>query len=264
MTSHSLHAPPDMKSVRRHQVDAVGHGIRREGMVFVAILGAVWIVQALVALQARTYSVHNASIEYAPAAAIPMWWIAAFAPLAVWRGEERLRRMYLWSMPVDTTISALLKVFAGWIWVMAAVAVYLIFMNLITLTNGLIAGDWPYSSARWWEWVVPFTAATITYLLGSALVVGSKYPVRWLAGIVAALWAIPVVIAMFHAWSVEDLWGMMWSGWGGVTVVLSARWTVERMQGQPVSLTQWSASTALWLGAATLILWLAARRRPEA
>jgi hypothetical protein len=263
MTSTTLRVPPAGKAVRLHQIRLVGYGIRREVAAFFAVLAVVWVVQALQAIQARGYSVHNVSVEYSPQLAFPVWWLALLAPLAVWRGEDRNRRTYLWSMPVDTTVNSLLRVFAGWLWVMTLVAVFLLFVNVLTVTQGLLAGDWPYFSARWWEWIIPFTASTIAYTLGSALVVGSKYPVRWLAGAVVAWWALPTLIAMFHAWSVDDLWTMMWSGRGGATVMLTGRWTLERMPNQPASLAQWSVVTAAWLIVAAVLLWLAARRKPE-
>jgi hypothetical protein len=64
----------------------------------------------------------------------------------------------------------------------------------------------------WWHFVLPFTAATAAYLIGSALWLGTRYPLVW----VAALWLLGLGLAVLS----EDF-GLSWAR-AGVQVVFGA------------------------------------------
>ena len=121
-------------------------------------------------------------------------------PIGVWKGEERFGPGFLWTLPVDRRRHALAKVFAGWVWLMGAVALFVLWLLALALVlrrerarrgNAaraavfLIRGRGPTRSGRaadvrWTPqpllWLVPFTAATATYLLASALALGAAAP----------------------------------------------------------------------------------------
>lgn len=135
---------------------------------------------------------------------------ALFAPLGVWRGESRFGESQLWTLPVDHRRHARMKVAVGWLWLMAVVTVGLLSLcgmvlmledgtlgidvvrTLVLDAAGAAAGSsgalrevaW---STPWWQWLMPFTAATATYLAATALWVGVKHPLWWIGGIWLAI-----------------------------------------------------------------------------
>jgi hypothetical protein len=57
-------------------------------------------------------------------------------PIVVWRGEERFGASFLWTLPVDRWRHALAKVFAGWVWLMGGVALFVLWSLALTLLSG--------------------------------------------------------------------------------------------------------------------------------
>ncbi|CAA9313041.1 MAG: hypothetical protein AVDCRST_MAG40-1093, partial [uncultured Gemmatimonadaceae bacterium] len=213
---------------------------------------------------------------------------------------------FLWTLPVDRRRHALTRVLAGWVWLMGGVALFALWLLALTLvTGGRVlppetlrlatfdaAGSGPIDpsllrAARWTYgpliWVVPFTAATATYLLGSALVLGSRYPLRWVIG--AALCFMLSSVAgdaaraqMRGGWLADAPARLMWQlveGHYGFDALNTARTetqstptrltTGERVMvwwGVP-SLADWRTATLLWTGAGLLALWAAASRHRE-
>ncbi|HEX8904023.1 MAG TPA: hypothetical protein VF771_04235 [Longimicrobiaceae bacterium] len=135
--------------------------------------------------------------------------MGALLPIAVWARDERFGPGFLWTLPVDRRRHALTKVLAGWVWLMGAVALFVLWLLALTSATGgralppetlhlasfqiVVAG--PIDPAvlrtvRWTPgpliWAVPFTAATATYLLASAFALGSRHPLRWVIGTAVA------------------------------------------------------------------------------
>ena len=55
--------------------------------------------------------------------------VASFLfPFAVWRREKRFGPAFLWTLPVDRRRLALAKVFAGWVWLIDALAVFVVWL----------------------------------------------------------------------------------------------------------------------------------------
>lgn len=100
-----------------------------------------------------------------------------------------------------------MKVGAGWAWLMSALGAALLWIVLITLLGGgtfgadevrLVLDPSEPSGTRtiqwttpWWQWLALFTGATALYLLGSALLLATEHPWRWVAGaalLVFVLW----------------------------------------------------------------------------
>ena len=102
---------------------------------------------------------------------------ALLLPLVVWKGELRFGDTPLWSMPVDHRRHALLKVAAGWVWLMAILGAALVWVTLTTVASGgslgvdevrLLVLDPTGATAGtpgavegvnwttpWWEWARP-------------------------------------------------------------------------------------------------------------
>jgi hypothetical protein len=195
-TNLSLAPRPSLGAVAMEELRAVGVAVRREfTLVIAALLGFGGFFAWL--------SAHSDDRFYfqpdilAPAMLVPL-----IVPLAVWRSENPERRTYLWSLPVSRKTTHLLKLTAGWMWAMAAVAIYIVWAwGLAVITGGPVwdvqmaaRGSFPgYSySLEWWLLLVPFTAATVTYLFGSLFTLTMNYPLRWAIG----LWIVVYLSAL--------------------------------------------------------------------
>jgi hypothetical protein len=180
--------------------------------------------------------------------------VALVMPFFVWRSEEPRRRFYHWAMPVRRSTHTLIKAAAGWVWLMAVAVLYLaaVFMLQAGLQhiNGDTAPRWAHSAAPW-EWLVPFGAATVMYLLVSAALIGSNMAVAWIVG-VCAVYVIPLVFALnYHYDRLYHALDSIATGWYGFDA--AAFGTLTPHMGfpygpQPPSLSRWLVASALWMG----------------
>ena len=222
-------------------------------------------------------------------------------PVAVWMGEERFDAGFLWTLPVDRRRHALAKVLAGWVWLMGAVALLVLWLLALVLFSGgnilaeetrrvlpsfqaLVTFDpGAVHDVRWTPqpllWLVPFTAATGTYLLASALALGTRYPLWWVVGTVSGFF---LLVALGEASNAERLINV--PGWllegllpgpYGVDALLTAR--TESLQvaatlstGETLvvwralpDLGHWATATLLWTGTGLVALIAAASRHRE-
>jgi hypothetical protein len=132
-------------------------------------------------------------------------------------------------------------------------------------------------------WAVPFTAATASYLLASALALGSRHPLRWVIGTVLSYVLSSVASEAASAqlgvgWLADApgrLLRLLVDGRYGLDALLTAR--IESLSN-PATLTtgeravvwwgvpdlaHWRTATLLWTGAGLLALWAAASRHRE-
>ena len=211
MTDSTAGRMPAMKAVWIEQLRVVGLAIRREGTfaALVLALGSVAVI-AISRIPALQAIVNEEAGEFVFNPGEPPWVFlgvlaALLLPLVVWKGERRFGDTPLWSMPVDHQRHALLKVAAGWAWLMAILGAALVWVTLTVLASGgtvgvdeirllvldpagAIAGtpgavesvNW---TTPWWEWALPFTSATAAYLLASTLILATARPLFWAAGV---------------------------------------------------------------------------------
>jgi hypothetical protein len=141
--------------------------------------------------------------------------IGALLAIAVWAREDRFGPAFLWTLPVDRTRHALIKVLAGWLWLMGGVALYALCRLVLVGISGarvlpvevlhVLAAPVPVAgpldpemirTVRWAPgatvWAVPFVGATATYLLVSAFMLGIRRPLRWGIGVVALIAGLSV------------------------------------------------------------------------
>ncbi|HKR64838.1 MAG TPA: hypothetical protein VJZ00_13985 [Thermoanaerobaculia bacterium] len=165
-----MHSTPRGRDVVLEQIRIVGLQLRREALATAVVLGLVTlpIVVAIVRGEAASWFDGNPSP--------PIAFIAFVYPFAVWRGERRFGPAFLWTLPVDRRRLALAKVFAGGVWLLAA----LLAMALWRLTLAFAAGATVEPAS--------FTAVLTMYLFGTALVLGLRHPLRWLLGTAAVLY----------------------------------------------------------------------------
>lgn len=291
---------PRLRAVLMEQIRATGLALRGAALV-------VAVLVALVTLVAWLQSVSLGVVRnfYEWPTLLPGL-MGALLPVVVWARDERLGHGYLWTLPVDRRRLAFTKVVAGWLWLMAGVAIFALWRPVLTLasrgsllspeTLHVLTSEVPLSgpldqatlqAVRWAPsaliWAVPFTAATATYLLGSALVLGSRRPLRWVIGTVLSYaivsvasdaagaqlgmnWLVDAPGSLLHL-LVEDRYGLdalltARTGTLSTTVTLTTGERAMVWRGVP-DLADWRIATLLWTGAGLLALWAAASRHRE-
>ncbi|MYF61783.1 MAG: hypothetical protein F4179_08940 [Gammaproteobacteria bacterium] len=278
MTDSTAGRLPAMKTVWIEQLRVVGLAIRREG----ALAALVLVLGSLALIEFSRMPVLQAMVDWEVGQLVfdpgePPWGFfavlaALLLPFVVWKGERRFGDTPLWSMPVDHRRHTLFKVAAGWVWLLAILSAALVWVTLTVLASGgtlgvdevrLLVLD-PAGAAAgtpgamesvnwttpWWEWALPFTSATAAYLVASTLMLATRRPLFWAAG----LWVAGGVVlgiadfrdidwiqraSDFVAWYIggDSFTRGMQLPSGGREV-----WTLL-----PTA-RMWTASSALWIG----------------
>lgn len=293
MTDTTLHHHPTRwRDVARAQVRAVGLAMRPA----LAIGGALVVGTTLLMSHAVLQRGAGVDIdpELAPLAALT----GLLLPIAVWKGEYDFRRSYLASMPVDRLGHVLVKIGAGWAWLMVLTAAFVLWMVALALLSGgdvgvdemrVLARDLPAGTLpadgmalarRWttpgWQWAVFFTGATVVYLFGSAIVLAGSRVRRWLAGIGMLILFLAILAEQrqsrwIDAWLVDGLEAAHVGRYGLANLFAAVdSYFLTNTLGEevlvyatPSTLEQWILSTLLWLGiamACVLAAVLAGRR----
>jgi hypothetical protein len=191
---------PRLRAVLLEQVRVTGHALRGAALLAAAFfaLMTLWVVLQYVSTG------EDMSLTAWPTQMPGL--VGALLPIAVWARDERFGPGFLWTLPVDRRRHALIKVLAGWVWLMGGVALFVLWLLALTHATGgrllletLRVTTYQMGAAgsidpaalrtvRWAPgpliWAVPFTGATATYLLASAFALGSRRPLRWVVGTV--------------------------------------------------------------------------------
>lgn len=283
---------PSWIAVLREQFGAVGTLARRE----ITVLGAGLAVLTVVA--GTHVFLSGASIDVHPqAVAFPAALLGLFAPMAVWKDEPPSRRGYFWAMPVSRPGHTLAKTLDGWIWLMLIVAALLLWgLVVATLTGGEIgirearlvssarAAPGPISPedisrVQWstplWLWLVPFTASTATYLLGTVPTLRSEQPWLWFGGLAVGYFLLLQMSQLAGLPELGSALRTVASGPHGLEVLTTganeelAEITAEGGSRQEVWLRLprmggWIRTTLLWAGLGLAAVTAAAFRHPDA
>lgn len=285
--AEALHPQPARGAVAREALRSVGESVRLEiGAALALLLGLMLII-----LTGDPGPSGGADYDV-----VEMTWpvlvLGLFAPLAVWKSEEPARRSYMWSMPVDRFRHTLMKVGSGWAWLMGLVAVYLLWAISIPLLTGghiVINDEWEEYLVRSlpagslirdmtlagyaWLWLVPFAAATVGYLFGTAVALVANFPLRVYAA-VAFLFFVTMGTAESAGGTLEDVSDLVFRStvlgrFGLATHVTGIlfRFDMPPSPGAPVRdvphLGAWLSATAVWAGVGLAAMLLAARRYQE-
>jgi len=240
----ALHPAPRGRAVLLEQVRIVGLGLRREAVVAAIIHAVVTIVIVvdIVRRQAGTWFDSNDWTTLGIAASL--------FPFVVWRRDARFGPAFLWTLPVDRRRLALAKVFAGWVWLIAALAVLILWQNALALLSGVA---YPRTVP-----LMALSGATALYLLGSALVLGLRHPVRWLLGTIGVLFLLRILNEAFGLGPDGRTEAFLKSI--GFFLVIDAVETTAQTLGP---LARWAYVTFLWIGAALAVLLAALSRHRE-
>lgn len=225
---------PRQRDVVREQIRIVGLSLRIEALIVAVFLGGTIIMSAIDLARG------NAATWFDGSEWLGFTQLSFLLPFAVWRRDSRFGPAFLWTLPVDRRRLALAKVFAGWVWLMTAQAAFMLWLFVLSLAAHVTV------LPRIWQWIIPFTATTAMYLLGSALVVGVRHPVRWLLG------AVGVCFLLANVYDVH--------GPAGLLSALDSAATVWRKEPD---LALWAIVTSLWLAAGLAALWAAVSRHRE-
>jgi len=292
MEARALHPTPRWSDVLREQFRAVGIALRPELLLLGALLAGLSALVMVIHLRNP-----QVTFDFVPGIAVPVMLLAILAPIGIWKGDEPGRRSYLWSMPVDRTRHTLAKLLGGWAWLMPLVAVYLLWglgMTLATggdvavegirmatreLPPGVVATDADLYVLWWdipaWQWVTPFTGVTITYLLGSAVVIWSDHPWRWFAGFAFVVFVLVLLAEEGGLPGLEQaLFALTEGGRFGIESALLGTRNVEETIVTPggrsvdvvrslAFLRDWAIAMPLWLGLGAVAAGLAAYRHQE-
>jgi hypothetical protein len=238
MMEVTLHPTPRLRDVVLEQIRIVGLSLRVEALVAALVLGAgTFVIVGEIVSGGPGFDSNDI---------FPTAFISFLAPFAVWRRDQRFGPSFLWTLPMERRRLALAKVLAGWVWMMAAVAVFALWLLALALLARL-PSPVQMIVAR-----VPFTATVAAYLFGSALVLGLRHPLRWLLGAIGVFALLARVID-------PDLPDTLLGPTGLFT-------TIERAVagwGTLPGLARWAITTFLWFGAGLAALWAAASRHSE-
>lgn len=242
MSAVTLHPAPRRRDVVLEQVRVVGLSLRSVALIFAIVLA---IGTVLIGGDVLGGGPGFDSRETFPTALISFLF-----PFAVWRGEPRFGPALLWTLPVDRRRLALAKVFAGGVWLMAALAVFVSWLVVLALLAHASPAD---QLGR-----IPIVATVATYLLGSALVLGLRHPLRWLcgaAGVLLLMGKLSDVLAQPN----DAEWRYV-PGAGAFFEAVQRGGALWQTLPDPAP---WAITTFLWLGAGAAALWIAASRHRE-
>jgi hypothetical protein len=289
-----LHAGPRKRAVLAAQLETVGIALRWP----ITVAGALLTLASLFA-GADIFG-NGEVLQFHPERSALPGLVGALFPIAVWRNEDRFGNAYLWTLPVDRFRHALIRVLAGWAWLMGVVALFVIWLLALTLTSGTtpfaeemqpVLLSFAYGatydasaiqSVRWMPhpllWLVPFTSATGTYVLASALALGVKHPLRWLLGSVLGFFLFLMVVSDLidqETNGLDRLLNAVVNGRYGLDALLTARTETLQVAATLTNGEQaivwrgfpdaghWAIATLAWTGAGLVLLVAAAARHRE-
>jgi hypothetical protein len=174
----------------------------------------------------------------------------AWAPL-VWRGQGPTQRQYHRTLPVHHLLHDLLKVAAGGIWLMAALAVVLmpILVAAALREPAFLTGPAPL------VWLNFFTGPLLVYLFVSCVPLLTHRPLEWMLGISAGIVGLLSLAAEYRFEAIQAIVSGLFTG--GLSLgralmggYLSQPWEAHLGLGpalvEPAN-AAWLIVTALWL-----------------
>lgn len=294
MIEAALHQVPRRRRVLLAQLHLVAANLRRP-----ALGGAAIVALGTMLLIIDAVGDNGRRIDFHPEYSVLPGLLGLLFPVAVWLGEDRTGTGLFWTLPVDRRTHALLRVAAGWAWLMGVVALFGVWLLTIALVSGgtvwgdqtrLVLSSFAFGVGAFDPsavqrvrltpsalfWLVPFTAATAVYLFANALALATRHPVRWIA---ASTFAFFLIVGLADAAqvnsSLDRMLNQILRGPYGIDAMLTAR--TESLQvsamlttGESVvvwralpHLNQWAIATALWISIGAALLWIAASRHRE-
>jgi hypothetical protein len=294
MNASTTRTLPARSAVTLEELWTIALASRWESLVLSLILlsiGAIIIAGARLSTEAG----QPLAMDFNPSLALGTCLLGLYVPLTVWKSLEPARRDYFWAMPVERGWHQLSRTAAGWVWLMAATALFLAYAYTVsrlsgghavnsttvfvgTNTHGVIQPGDMYkirSVIPAWQWLAPFTGATIAYLLCSALAIAANHPWRWLAGIMLVFWVLTILTFVLETGVVIRMASALLGNhtWFGLDTALTGTLATPQMVHSPTGPVQrlvpkpalgaWVVATVVWMTVGGLGTWIAATRYRE-
>jgi hypothetical protein len=128
-------------------------------------------------------------------------------------------------------------------------------------------------------WLVPFSAATAMYLLASALILGTRHPLRWVVGVALAFFLTTALAETANSRlmlrGLNGVLAPLTTGPHGLETLLVAQTESLKLEttfstGEPGVVWvgvpdpgRWATAALLWTAAGLIALWAAASRHRE-
>ena len=282
---------PAYRAVIAEQFRFIARAIHRETLAFVAVLTVVTI--GIAGEIART----GLTVDFHPSNDFIFALLGLLLPFAIWKPRDRRPDAAFWTMPVEHRTHALLRLVAGWLWIMLAVGGLLLWLLVLVAASGgelggeqvlLIAGPFEPGElvepsqlrpAMWdlepWHWLVPFAGATVAYLLSSALMLATERPLHWIAGAVGTVLLVALAAGEIAFQWLREIFDVVLMYPFGLDTALtggsdSLGTQVMLPTGESESVWRaipegsvWAQATLLWLAIAAFAIWLATLRMRE-
>jgi hypothetical protein len=266
MNDLAVNRTPSLKAVMLEQLRTVGLTIRREALLAGVLMGLPWLIVVVLmrmgwvvsdghGWDTMTLDPGNGFAALAALVSVVFTWL-------VWRSESPFGKAAFWLLPVDHRRHAVIRIAAGWVWLMVFIGAVWSWIVLMTAATGSVPGvdvtrvlilD-PEGAAqgaagatelvRWvtpsWQWILPFTIATVGYLAVTALIVGTRWPLVWgvalwmllalsaeLSGELGVAWTVRPYGTLAQAlgeWSGLQAWATLATGSGSAAWGSRVRW----------------------------------------
>jgi hypothetical protein len=251
--------PPRWAAIAREQFRAIGLSMRQDAIIFAIALAALSLLFVIAALKEQTAIGRPAGNQ--AALMYPLLMAAAFVPLGVWRDEDRARRSWHWSLPVEPRAHSLIKVGAGALWVAGTAVIYSSYIQVLELALSRIGAR---ASARIFAagfYGQAIAGSVLLYAMISVFLVGSRQPWRWIA-VLACAWVFGAVAAASARLPlIRDGFVAIWDGSLGLSLALSG--VSHRHALGSEAATSAIPAIALWTTVAAAGIWVASSRHPE-
>lgn len=258
-TAPALHPVPEQSAVVKEQVEAVSIAIRKEQIAFLVTLAVVVLLGIYSVLRGGDHpGPGHEGIDYSPGVTIPMTLVALLIPFGVWRSSDRERRGYDWAMPVAQSTHTIIRMLAGWLWLMLGVAIYLAVIVLFQVVMIAIMGGSVSVGVPAWQWLVPFTSVSIAYLLTSTAMIGSEHPWRWIGGIIIGYLIAMLVLEVLKLQDMRYALQQVVGGYYGLAAAIFG--DLRAPHEFASSSSRWLVATLIWGVLSIAGVWLAARR----
>lgn len=238
MNSSIQHEPPRAAAVFQLQLWKMGRTLRPE-LIGLALILSPTAIMALGLLMQR-----DAALDYPPELNFLLPAAAFLLPFRLWSKERLFDRGDFLLMPVERRKHILIRVCAGAVWALGLAAAVVLLFNLLALAAGS-----PTIGAAW-GWLVPLGSVATAYLLGSALVLALRHPLRWSLGLVLA----------FALLSAFDLSAPLEPS---IQVILHGDLGLERVLSGGASSMNWAVALLFWFGLSLTAVALVSLRHRE-
>jgi hypothetical protein len=186
----------------------------------------------------------------------------AVAAALMWASEPPANRRYHWAMPVGREMHDLLRVAAGAVWLIVAIAAFAV---AAWITEGAaVREQWLRNAPLYWLGM--FLVAVLIYLLCSIAALLVAKPLLWIAGVVSvallftsdlAASVAPIMVDISSALVLPDAPASLGAAISGGYRI--APWNAAA----PIDTRAWLIAVGVWYAFALCGIALAVRRRPD-